>query len=129
MAVLQTLRYAARSLRRTPAFSFTAIFTLVIGIGASVAIFALLNGVLLRPLPFGNPDRLVGAWHDLPPLGLSHGQQMSATYFTYKKLAHTIDGIGVFQSTALNLSDPAGTAEPRRVGATYLTASLIPLLQ
>jgi hypothetical protein len=61
------VHHAFRSLRRTPAFTLTAVLTLIIGIGAVAAIFAVVNGVLLKPLPYGNPDRLVGAWHDLPP--------------------------------------------------------------
>jgi putative ABC transport system permease protein len=85
-AAAQDLRHAARSLRRSPAFSFTAALTLAIGIGATVAIFAVVNGVLLRPLPFGNPDRLVGAWHDMPPLGVTHEPQSASTYFTYRRL-------------------------------------------
>ena len=123
------LRYTLRSLRRTPAFTLTAVLTLVIGIGATLAIFAILSGVLLRPLPYGNPDRLVGAWHDLPGVSLTHAQQMSATYFTYKRLAHTIEAIGVYQTGAGNLALPGGSAAPRRVGASWVTASVIPLLQ
>ena len=91
------IRHAWRSLRRAPAFSITAALTLVIGVGAAVSIFTVINAVLLRPLPYGTPDRLVGAWHDLPPINLNHAQQTSATYFTYKKLAHTIDGIALYQ--------------------------------
>src|ERR1044071_8904957 len=114
MAFFQSIRQAVRSLRRTPVFTATAAMTLMIGIGASTAIFAILNGVLLRKLPYGDPERLVGAWHDLPPLSLMHAQQTSATYFTYSRFAHTIEAIGVYEQNALNLAAPGG-AEPRRV--------------
>ena len=113
MSVLP-IRHALRSLRRTPAFSITATLTLVIGIGATVAIFAVVNGVLLHPLPFGNPDRLVGAWHDLPPISLNHAQQTPGTYLTYKKLAHTIDGIALYQESAVNLGGSDGERRERR---------------
>src|SRR5207249_2564204 len=129
MALFHSFRYAFRSLRRTSAFSVTATLTLAIGIGASSAIFTILNDVLLRQLPYGNPERLVGAWHDLPPLSMTHAQQTSATYFAYSKFAHSIDAIGVYQEGAVNLAAPGGGAEPRRVGAAWVSASLIPLLQ
>src|ERR1051326_7569455 len=128
MALFQSVRYALRSLRRTPVFLATATLTLTIGIGASAAIFSILNGVLLRELPYGNPDRLVGAWHDLAPLSMSHAQQTSATYYTYARYAHTIEGIGVYQSGAVNFAPPGG-AEPRRGGAAWGSEAGIPLLQ
>src|SRR5438046_700147 len=103
MSVSSFVRPAWRSLRRSPAFTITASMTLVIGIGAAVAIFALVNAVLLRPLPYGNADRLVGAWHDLPGVSVHKGNQASGTYFTYKKLARSIDGIGIYQSDAVNV--------------------------
>src|SRR5690349_1852436 len=90
------VRPAWRSLRRSPAFTITASTTLVLGLGAAIAIFAVINGVLLRPLPYGNPDRLVGAWFDLPGVSIHKAQQTSATYFTFKELARSLDGIGVF---------------------------------
>jgi predicted permease len=122
------VRHALRSLLRTPAFSITAALTLVIGIGATVAIFTVVNGVLLHPLPYGTPDRLVGAWHDLPPISLAHAQQTPGTYFTYKKLARTIEGIALYQSSAVNVGGTGGS-EPQRLTSARITADLIPLLR
>ena len=68
MSVLPRLSYAWRTLRRAPLFSITVILAFTIGIGSAAAIFAIVNGVLLRPLPFGHPDRLVAAWHSMPSL-------------------------------------------------------------
>ncbi len=123
------LRYGIRALRRTPAFTVVAVLTLALGIGATAASFAVVNGVLLRPLPYGNPDRLVGAWHDLPPLNTTHAEQAVGTYFTYQRLAHTIDGIAVYQAGAVNVAEPGGKSEPRRVTSALVSGTLIPLLQ
>jgi putative ABC transport system permease protein len=120
---------AWRSLRRSPAFTVTASATLIIGIGAAVAIFALVNGVLLRPLPYGEPDRLVVPYHSMEMVGLAKGNQTAGTYFTYKKLARSLDAIGVYQRSAVNVSDPRGGSEPQRITSAYLTASVIPLLR
>ncbi len=123
-----SVRHALRSLRRTPAFTLAAAFTLLIGIGAAVAIFAVVNGVLLKPLPYGTPDRLVATLHDLPPLSFSRANQTAGLYFTYKKLARSIENIGVYQDGAVNVADPGGASEPQRLGSTWITASLIPTL-
>ncbi|HEU4996585.1 MAG TPA: ABC transporter permease [Gemmatimonadaceae bacterium] len=124
-----SIRHAWRSLRRTPVFTIAAGTTLVIGLGAAIAIFAVVNGVLLRPLPYGNADRLVGAWHDLPPLGLMHNQQTNHTFFTYRRLARTIEGIGVYQDGAVNVSEPGGAGEPQRLTSAWVSAEVIPVLQ
>ena len=129
MPISALLRPTWRSLRRSPAFTITASTTLVIGIGAAVAIFALVNGVLLRPLPYGDPERLVGAWHDMPGVNLARANQTSATYFTYQRLTRSIDGIGVYQSGAVNLSDERGGAEPQRVTSASISATLVPVLK
>ena len=123
------LRPAWRSLRRSPAFTVTASLTLIIGIGAAVAIFALVNGVLLRPLPYGDPDRLVVPYHNMSVVGLGKGNQTQGTYFTYKKLARSLEAIGVYQSSAVNVSDPRGGGEPQRMSSAFITQSVIPLLQ
>jgi putative ABC transport system permease protein len=129
MSLSQSVRFAWRSLRRTPVFTVAAVATLAIGIGASAAIFAVVDGVLLRPLPYGHPDRLVGAWHALPTLGIPRAAQMGSTYFAYKRFAHTIEGIAAYQDGAENVADPAGGSEPQRLRSATITASLIPLLQ
>ncbi len=102
--------------------------TLVIGIAAAVAMFALVNTVLLRPLPYDNPERLVGAWHDLPGVNLPKAQQTPGTYFTYKKLARSLKDIGVYQEGAVNLSDPRGASDPERVTSAWVSASMLPVL-
>ena len=128
-ALAHDVRYAVRSLRRSPAFAVTAVLTLSIGIGAAVAIFAVIDGVLLRPLPYKNPDRLVGAWHDFPLLGMTHGQQAPTTYFTYRTQAHTIEEIGVYDEGAANADLSNGAAvTPRRVTTALFSASLFRVL-
>ena len=118
----QRLSYAWRPLRRAPLFSITVVLTLTMGLGSASAIFAVVNAVLLRPLPYGHPDRLVGAWHDMPSISLMHAQQTAGTYRTYKRFATTIDGIALYNETAANVSDPDGRAEPERMTEARVTA-------
>ena len=129
MSLSSVVRPAWRSLRRSPAFTITASLTLVIGIGAAVAIFALVNGVLLRPLPYGNPDQLVVPFHSMQLVGLAKGNQTAGTYWTYKRFAKSLDAIGLVQPNAVNVSDPRGGSEPQRVTTARITASVIPLMQ
>src|SRR5439155_12619961 len=126
--IAQDLRYAVRALRRSPAFTLTAIATLVIGIGAAVAIFAVVDGVLLRPLPYREPERLVGAWHDFVAMGLDHGQQTATTYWTYQSQARTIDGIGIYSEDAVNVAELSSAVPPARVASTSSSASLFRVL-
>ena len=128
-AGVQDVRYAIRSLRRSPAYTITAVLTLAIGIGASVAIFALVNGVLLRPLPFGNPDRLVAAYHELPAVGMAHQPQTATTFFTYQRLTHTTDGIGVYSEGDVNVAEPGGASAPERLTIAKFSATLLPVLR
>jgi putative ABC transport system permease protein len=123
------VRHALRSLGRTPVFTLTAIFTLLLGVGATVAIFSVVNRVLLRPLPYGHSERLVGAWHDMPPLGMTHAQQTMATYFVYQRHSRAIEGIGVYQSGSVNVADPGGDGEPQRLQSSWMSGTLVPVLQ
>ena len=123
-----SVRHAWRSLGRSPAFTITVILTLAIGIGASVAMFEVVNGVLLKPLPYGNSDQLVGAWFDLPPVNIHKAQQTSGTYFTYQRLAHSIESIGAYQEGSVNAARAAGSGEPQRLVAGFISSTMIPTL-
>lgn len=129
MSLSSFARPAWRSLRRSPAFTITASVTLVLGLAATIAVFALVNGVLLRPLPYGKPDRLVGLWNDLPGVDIRKANQTTAIYFTYVKLAKTLRGVGLSQTGAVNVSDPSGAAGPRRVAIASVTRSILPVLE
>ena len=128
MSLKQGLSYATRALLRAPLFSGAVILTLTIGIGSAAAIFAVVNAVLLRPLPYENPDRLVGIWNDMAPISLKHAQQTSGMYLTIKQFARTIEGIAIYQDGSLSVGDPGGRAEPARVNVLWMSASAIPLL-
>jgi len=128
MSVSTLIKPAWRSLRRSPAFTITASLTLVIGIGASVAMFALVSGVLLRPLPYANADRLVVPYHEMSIVAIPKGNQTAGTYLTYKKLARSIEEIGVYQESAANVSDPKGGSDPQRITSATMTASIISVL-
>src|SRR5690242_5931237 len=128
MSLRQGLAYATRSLLRAPLFAGAVVLTLTIGIGSAAAIFAVVNAVLLRPLPYENPERLVGVWNDMAPISLKHAQQTSGLYRTFKQFARTIEGIAAYQDGSLNVADPDGRNEPARMSVAWMTASAIPLL-
>ena len=128
MSLRQNVTYACRSLVRAPLFTAAVILTLAIGIGAAAAIFAVVNAVLLRPLPYEHPDQLVGVWLDMAPLSLKHMQQSAGTYRTFKQFAHSVQGIAAYQDGSLSIADPAGRDEPARISVAWATANAIPLL-
>ena len=124
-----SLRHALRSLRRTPVFTVVATLTLVLGLGSIAATFAIVYGVLLAPLAYGNPDRLVSVGLDPRSVELGRMQQPPAVYFTYKRFAQRIADIGFYRTGNANIWTRGGTEAPERVTATWVTASTIPLLQ
>jgi len=129
MSLRHSVGYACRSLFRAPLFSGSVIATLAIGIGSAAAIFAVVDAVLLRPLPYGHPEQLVGAWFDMPPMSMKHVQQTPGTYLTYSRFAHTISGIAAYQDGSASVGDPDGRTGPSRITAAWVTSSFFPVLQ
>jgi len=127
-AIAQDLRHAVRALRRSPAFTMAAIATLTIGIGAATAVFSVVDGVLLRPLPYRDPAQLVGAFFDMPKIGLAHVPQAASTYFTFRDQARTIESIGIYDVQEANVSDRGSPNGAQRVRTTFCTATLFGVL-
>jgi predicted permease len=119
----QDLRYTVRALRRAPGFALTAILVVALGIGANTAAFSLADFVLLRPLPYPQPERLVKLWQTVP------GYQMELSplnYRDWKAMAtSSFSGIGAYWEGAVNL---VGVGEPRRLNSTGVTPDLLPLI-
>ncbi len=113
-------RFALRGLFRTPGFTAITVGTLALGIGATTAIFTVVNGVLLKPLPFEDPDELVGIWNNMYGLPMAPDQ-----YLIYRDANRVFEDIGVFIPAEVTVT---GLAEPERVPLTLVTAGLLPLL-
>lgn len=120
----QDLRFALRQIARHPGFSALLIFTVSIAIGANVAIFSVLEGVVLRPLPYPDADRLVAVWET--PEGEGWRQPFTGPdYLDVREQSETLEGMGVVTTTSFNLS---GGDEPTRIRGAQCTASLLELL-
>jgi putative ABC transport system permease protein len=120
----QDLRYAARMFWKQPGFAAAAVVTLALGIGASAAIFSVVYGVLLKPLPFHEPERLVSVHHHAPHgAGGNHGP---ATYLTYRENQKTFEAIGAWDPTEVSIT---GTGEPERLQALLVSSTTLPLLR
>jgi predicted permease len=126
MVELMSLTHPLRSLRRTPVFAATAALTLTLGIGAVGAAFAIAYGVLLAPLPYGHPDRLVSV--GLGSAEVRRMQMPSAAYLTYTSFARRIPQVGFYRTGNANLA-ASSVSDAQRLGAAWVTTSTIPLLE
>ena len=114
-----------RRLARAPMFTVITLITLAIGIGANTAIFSVLNGVLLKPLPYPDPDRLVGVWETAHLQGMQEVNASPATYFTFREESRTFQDIGLWRYDSVNIT---GTGEPEQIDALDITDGLLPIL-
>ena len=115
-----------RRFGRAPGFTLIALLTLAVGIGANAAIFAVVHGVLLKPLPFAEPERLVGVWHTAPGMNLPLLNQSPATYFIYKEQGRVFEHIGLWSGTAVSVT---GSGDPERVRALLVTHGTLDALR
>ena len=123
--LLKDIRYGIRGLRQRPGFALVAILTLALGIGANTAIFSVVNAVLLKPLPFKDPDRLVIVWEDAAFAGFPRNTPAPANYFDWKSQNRSFEDMAATASTSFNLT---GDGEPERIAAHQVSANFFPLL-
>src|SRR6185503_10529612 len=103
-ALQQDLRYAGRALRRNPGFTLVAVLTLALGIGANTAIFSVINGVLLRPLPYPTPDRLVRVFTSFRGSGTERYAVSQPEFIDYKGLTQVFENAAAFSGASLTLT-------------------------
>jgi putative ABC transport system permease protein len=127
--MIQTLRYTIRSLRRTPSFTIAALICLALGIGATSTIFSIVNGVLLRPLPYPDSGRLVRIYTEFPTFpggGLRKFWVSGPEVFDIKKTVKSFESVGASFARSANI---AGLHQPARVTATAVSAEIPKLLK
>jgi putative ABC transport system permease protein len=117
--VFQDIRFGLRALRKNPAFTFVALVTLALGIGANTAIFSVVHTVLLRPLPFDQPDRVVQIWESRQDRGWNRASFTHANFWDFRELNKTFDEIGTYHFESLNLT---GYEFPERLRAGRVSA-------
>src|SRR5215469_4144845 len=126
--LLQDSRFAVRQLLKGPGFSAVAVLTLALGIGANTAIFSVVNGFLLRPLPFNDPDRIVRVWHTPPAKsfpGMTFFSVSAANYFDWKSENHVFERMAIYNYSGFTLT---GVAQPQQVDASAVSADFFETL-
>ncbi len=130
-AFTREMGLVTRRLFRNPLFTIIAIATLAIGIGANAAIFSLVNGILLRPLPFDEPDDLVGVWHRAPGIGFEEVNQSPALHFTYLDEGQSFSEIGMWDwgsASVTGIDEPEEVQTMRVTDGTFRALRLQPVL-
>jgi putative ABC transport system permease protein len=123
--LLKDIRYALRGLLKNPAFTAVAIATLALGIGANAAIFSVVNAVLLKPLKFQDPDRLVIVWEEASFAGFPRNTPAPGNYIDWKAQNQSFADMAATADTSFNLT---GNGEPERIAAERVTQSFFSLL-
>ena len=127
-ALLHDLRHAFRQLRRTPGFTAMAILVMALGIGANVALFTVVRGVLLKPLPFKDPDQLVMLYeHTLPGNDFGFNNVAGGMYAAWKAQNRSFSSMGLLQDNADNLSGSGGQL-PETLRSARVSWDLFPTL-
>src|SRR5258708_4590719 len=119
------LRYTARMLRKSPLFTLAVVLTVALGIGANTAIFSVVNAVMLRPLPYEHPDRLVWIAEKNDKLNLPTFAASVLNYLAWKERSRTFDPLAAFGFATFNLTD---AGDPEQFTGGTVTPSLFPLL-
>ena len=121
----QDIRYAVRTLWKMRGFTIVAILSLAFGVGANTAIFSVASALLLRPLPYADPDRLVILWNRSPGLGITEDWFSTAQYFDIKTTTRLFEEVAIAIGANANLT---GDGPPERVGTIRVSSNMLPML-
>src|SRR5688572_9676397 len=124
-ALFKDIRYGARTLLKSPGFTAVAVLTLALGIGANTAIFSLLHAVLVRPLPFNQPDELVQVYEDASAIGFPRGDVAGGNYHEWRRDQTVFTDMAALGMRSFSLT---GDGDPERVLAHSATANIFSLL-
>lgn len=119
------LKQVFRRLARAPLFTAITLITLAAGVGGNTVVFSVLEGILLKPLPYPHPSELIGVWHSAPGVNIADLNMAPSNYFIYREQNQTFQDIGVYQRDAVSIT---GLAEPERLDALDVTDGILPLL-
>src|SRR5262245_44947296 len=126
--VFQDLKYGLRVLRTSPGFAIVVVLVLALGIGANTAMFSVVNAVLLRPLPFASPERLVHVWHVPPPNsfpGMTRFSVSTANYIDWQQQNHVFEKMAIFTPGRMNLT---GGDKPEFLGTAQVSSDFFSVL-
>src|SRR6266851_2750695 len=125
--LIQDIRYAARMLHRNPGFTTVAVMALALGIGANTAVFTVVNGVLLRPMPFPEPDRLFLVSYALQHGPFENGPSMlDSDYLEFRRQDQVFERIASFAGNSANLT---GAGDPVHIPIANVTPDFFPVLR
>jgi predicted permease len=124
-SLLRDLKFSARSLLKRPALTCIAIVTLAIGIGANSAIFSTINALLLKPLPFPDPERVVALWDKVPSRGVERNEVTVANYLDWRAQNKTFEQLGIYRWWSTNLT---GSDSPERVQGFQVTPNFLDIV-
>jgi predicted permease len=123
------VRHTLRSLARARVFTVASVATIALAVGAGSAIFALVNAVLLQPLPYPDSDRLVGVWNAFPAMNMPLVRQSAGTLDAYRRLSRSFEAIGGFSDGAVTVTSNDGTLAPERVAMAGVSGSVLAMLR
>jgi MacB-like periplasmic core domain len=123
--VIAQLRQVLRSLGRAPLFTAVALLTLAVGIGANTAIFSVVNGILLEPLPYPHSEELVAVWLAAPGINIKDLNLGPSAYFIFREQSRTFRDIGLYMGYTVSIT---GSGEPEHASSLLVTDGLPPVL-
>ncbi len=121
----EQLQQVLRRLGRAPMFTFITLLTLAIGIGANTVVFSVVEGVLLKPLPYPHAEQLIGVWHSAPGIGLKEINMSPSAYFIDREQNTTLEDIGAYGGDSLSVT---GAGQPEHVRGLDVTDGTLPIL-